>query len=115
MGGVETIEKGAETLLTQGPRRLGPFFVPMLLPNMASGAVSIALGSKGPNYAPVSACASAGHAIGESTLIIRRGDADVMFAGGGEAPISRLSVAGFNAMGALSTRNDNPQAASRPF
>jgi 3-oxoacyl-[acyl-carrier-protein] synthase II len=115
MGGVETIEKGAETLLTQGPRRLGPFFVPMLLPNMASGAVSIAVGSKGPNFAPISACASAGHAIGESALIIRRGDAEVMFAGGGEAPISRLGVAGFNAMGALSKRNDDPQGASRPF
>jgi beta-ketoacyl-acyl-carrier-protein synthase II len=115
MGGVETIEQGAETLLTQGPRRLGPFFVPMLLPNMASGAVSIAVGSRGPNFAPISACASAGHAIGESTMIIRRGDADVMFAGGGEAPISRLGVAGFNAMGALSTRNDDPGAASRPF
>jgi 3-oxoacyl-[acyl-carrier-protein] synthase II len=115
MGGLETIEKGAETLLTQGPRRLGPFFVPMLLPNMASGAVSIAVGSKGPNFAPISACASAGHAIGESALIIRRGDSEVMFAGGGEAPISRLGVAGFNAMGALSKRNDDPQGASRPF
>jgi 3-oxoacyl-[acyl-carrier-protein] synthase II len=115
MGGVETIEQGAETLFTQGPRRLGPFFIPMLLPNMASGAVSIAVGSKGPNFAPISACASAGHAIGESTMIIRRGDADVMFAGGGEAPISRLGVAGFNAMGALSKRNDDPKSASRPF
>ncbi len=115
MGGVETIEQGAETLLTQGPRRLGPFFIPMLLPNMASGAVAIAIGSKGPNFAPISACASAGHAIGEATLAIRRGAADVMLAGGSEAPIARLGVAGFNAMGALSTRNDNPRAASRPF
>lgn len=115
MGGVETIENGAETLFTQGPRRLGPFFVPMLLPNMASGAVAIAVGSKGPNFAPISACASAGHAIGESALIIRRGAADVMLAGGAEAPIARLAVAGFNAMGALSKRNDDPERASRPF
>jgi 3-oxoacyl-[acyl-carrier-protein] synthase II len=115
MGGVETIENGAETLLTKGPRRLGPFFVPMILPNMASGAVAIAIGSKGPNFAPTSACASAGHAIGEATLAIRRGSADVMLAGGAEAPISRLGVAGFNAMGALSTRNNDPQGASRPF
>jgi 3-oxoacyl-[acyl-carrier-protein] synthase II len=115
MGGVETIENGAETLLTKGPRRLGPFFVPMILPNMASGAVSIAIGSKGPNFAPVSACASAGHAIGEAMLAIRRSSADVMLAGGAEAPISRLGVAGFNAMDALSTRNNDPQRASRPF
>ena len=115
MGGVETFEQGVETLVTDGPRRLGPFFVPMVLPNMASGHVAIALGAKGPNFATVSACASSAHAIGEAALMIRRGLADVMFAGGAEAPVARIGVAGFNAMGALSTRNDDPAAASRPF
>ena len=115
MGGMETIQHGAETLAEHGPTRLGPFFVPMMLPNMAAGNIAIAIGAKGPNFATVSACASAAHAIGEATLMIRRGLADVMVAGGGEAPITKLGVAGFNAMGALSTRNDNPAGASRPF
>ena len=115
MGGVESFEQGVETLLTDGPRRLGPFFVPMVLPNMASGHVAIALGAKGPNFATVSACASSAHAIGEAAQMIRRGLADVMFAGGAEAPVARIGVAGFNAMGALSTRNDDPAGASRPF
>jgi 3-oxoacyl-[acyl-carrier-protein] synthase II len=115
MGAMETLETGAETLLTQGPGRLGPFFAPMVLPNMAAGMAAIALGAKGPTFATVSACASAGHAIGEGARMIREGLADIMFCGGGEAPITRLGVAGFNAMGALSTRNDEPQAASRPF
>lgn len=115
MGGLETLEQGAETLLRSGPARLGPFFVPMMLPNMASGVTAIAIGSKGPNFAPISACASAAHAIGEGAAMIRRGDADVMFAGGGEAPITRLGIAGFNAMGALSRRNVEPERASRPF
>jgi 3-oxoacyl-(acyl-carrier-protein) synthase len=86
-----------------------------MLPNMASGNVSIALGATGPNYAPTSACAASGHAIGEGTRIIQRGDADVVYAGGAEAPITRLSVAGYGSMGALSTRNDDPRTASRPF
>ncbi len=115
MGGIETLEQGATTLLQEGPARLGPFFVPMFLPNMASGTVAIAVGARGPNFAPTSACASSAHAIGEAAAIIRRGLADVMLAGGGEAPVTRLGVAGFNAMGALSTRNDDPAAASRPF
>lgn len=115
MGGIETIEQGMETLMTRGPSRVSPFFMPMMLPNMASGNVSIAIGATGPNYAPVSACASAAHAIGEAVEIIRRGDADVAFAGGAEAPVTRLSVAGFGAMGALSRRNDDPGSASRPF
>jgi 3-oxoacyl-[acyl-carrier-protein] synthase II len=115
MGAMETLEQGAETLLTQGPRRLSPFFTPMALPNMAAGMVSIAVGAKGPNFAPVSACASAGHAIGEGVRLIREGLADVVFAGGAEAPITRLGIAGFNAMGALSRRNDDPARASRPF
>ena len=115
MGGAETLDAGMETVLTSGPKRLSPFFMPMFLGNMASGTVSIVTGAKGPNYSPVSACASSGHAIGEAMEIIRRGDADVMIAGGSEAPMARMVVAGFNAMGALSTRNDDPQAASRPF
>jgi 3-oxoacyl-[acyl-carrier-protein] synthase II len=115
MGGAETIDSGVETVLTEGPTRLSPFFMPMLLANMASGTVAIITGAKGPNYSPVSACASSAHAIGEAAAIIRRGDADVMIAGGSEAPLARMVVAGFNAMGALSTRNDDPEAASRPF
>jgi 3-oxoacyl-[acyl-carrier-protein] synthase II len=115
MGGAETLDAGMETVLTAGPKRLSPFFMPMFLGNMASGTVSIVTGAKGPNYSPVSACASSGHAIGEAMEILRRGDADVMIAGGSEAPMARMVVAGFNAMGALSTRNDDPQAASRPF
>jgi 3-oxoacyl-[acyl-carrier-protein] synthase II len=115
MGGMETIDQGAETLFTNGPSRLSPFFVPMMLPNMASGSVAIATGAKGPNFATISACASSAHAIGEGTGMIRRGDVDLIFAGGGEAPVTRLGVAGFNAMSALSRRNDDPSRASRPF
>ncbi len=115
MGGMETIDQGAETLLTSGPRRLNPFFVPMMLANMASGTVSIAIGATGPNMATVSACASSAHAIGEGAEMIRSGRADVIVAGGTEAPVTRLGVAGFNAMGALSRRNDDPSGASRPF
>jgi 3-oxoacyl-[acyl-carrier-protein] synthase II len=115
MGGAETLDAGMETVLTEGPSRLSPFFMPMFLANMASGTVAIATGARGPNFAPVSACASSAHAIGEAAAIIRRGQADVMIAGGSEAPLARMVVAGFNAMGALSTRNDDPAAASRPF
>jgi 3-oxoacyl-[acyl-carrier-protein] synthase II len=115
MGGAETLDAGMETVLTEGPTRLSPFFMPMFLANMASGTVSIVTGAKGPNFSPVSACASSAHAIGEAAEIIRRGEADVMIAGGSEAPLARMIVAGFNAMDALSTRNDDPEAASRPF
>lgn len=115
MGGMETIEQGAETMMRQGPRRLSPFFIPMMLPNMAAGDVAIAAGARGPNFATVSACASAAHAIGEAALMISDGRADLMLAGGAEALVTPLSVGGFNAMGALSTRNEDPQAASRPF
>lgn len=115
MGGMETLEQGVGTLRDEGPGRLSPFFVPMFLPNMASGTVAIAVGARGPNYAPTSACASSAHAIGEAAATIRRGAADAMLAGGAEAPVTRLGVAGFNAMGALSTRNDDPAGASRPF
>jgi 3-oxoacyl-[acyl-carrier-protein] synthase II len=115
MGGMETFEAGTDSLLNGGPRRVSPFFVPMMLANMASGNVAIDLGTKGPNYAPVSACAASGHAIGEGALMIRQGFADAMVVGGGEAPITRMGVAGFGSMGALSTRNDDPAGASRPF
>jgi 3-oxoacyl-[acyl-carrier-protein] synthase II len=115
MGGAETLDAGIETVLTQGPGRLSPFFMPMFLANMASGTVAIVTGAKGPNFSPVSACASSAHAIGEAAEIIRRGEADVMIAGGSEAPLARMVVAGFNAMDALSTRNDDPAGASRPF
>jgi 3-oxoacyl-[acyl-carrier-protein] synthase II len=115
MGGVEAMEQGVEALVKSGPRRVSPFIVPAMLPNMASGNVSIALGATGPNYAPTSACAASGHSIGEGIRIIQRGDADVIYAGGAEAPITRLSLAGYGAMGALSRRNDDPAKASRPF
>jgi len=115
MGAMETLEAGAETLAAQGPRRLSPFFAPMALPNMAAGMTAIALGARGPCVATASACASAAHAIGEAAMMIRAGRADVMFAGGSDAPITKLGIGGFNAMGALSTRNDAPECASRPF
>jgi 3-oxoacyl-[acyl-carrier-protein] synthase II len=115
MGGIETLEAGAKTLLEQGAGRISPFFMPMFLPNMASGVVALTVGARGPNYAPVSACASSAHALGEAAMMIRRGWADAMLAGGSEAAVTPLSIAGFNAMGALSTRNDDPPAASRPF
>jgi 3-oxoacyl-[acyl-carrier-protein] synthase II len=115
MGGMATFEDGVRTLHTRGPGRISPFFVPMLLPDMATGIVSIQLGAKGPNLATVSACASAAHAIGEAAATIRRGDADVMLAGGSEAAVTPAGVAGFAAAGALSTRNDDPSHASRPF
>ncbi|MCA9832664.1 MAG: beta-ketoacyl-ACP synthase II [Thermomicrobiales bacterium] len=115
VGGVETMESGIENLVTGGPRRVSPFFVPMMLANMASGNVAIDIGAKGPNFAPVSACAAGAHAIGEGVTMIRNGIADVVIAGGAEAPIARIGVAGFSSMGALSTRNDAPEQASRPF
>lgn len=115
IGGMATLEEGMTTLLNQGPSRISPFFMPMFLTNMASGVVAMTFGMKGPNYAPVSACATSGHAIGEAAEMIRRGWADAMIASGTEAAVTPLSIAGFNAMGALSTRNDNPAGASRPF
>jgi 3-oxoacyl-[acyl-carrier-protein] synthase II len=115
MGGMETIERELGTLNSRGPDRVSPFFVPMYLADMASGYVSIVLGARGPNLSTLSACASAAHAIGESAAIIRRDDADVMIAGGSEAAVTRGSVAGFAALQALSTRNDEPSTASRPF
>ena len=115
MGGLATIEEGYRDLQEKGPARVRPFFIPMIICNMAPGQVSISLGVKGPNSCTVSACASAGHAIGDSLEIIQRGSADVMIAGGSECAITQLGVAGFCALKALSTRNDEPKTASRPF
>ena len=115
IGGIITTEAQFRVLDTRGPERVSPFVVPMMLPNMASGQVSIALGARGPNLAPVSACSSAADALGLAAETIRRGDADIMLAGGAEAPICEMAVAGFGAARALSARNEPPAAASRPF
>jgi len=115
IGGISTIVDAAITLHTRGPDRVSPFVVPMMLPDMLSGLIAIDTGAKGPNFAISSACATAGHTIGESVEIIKRGEADVMIAGGGEAPVTRIGLAAFDSMRALSRRNDEPQRASRPF
>lgn len=115
IGGVETWEVQHQNLLNNGPRRVSPFFVPMLIANMASGMVAILTGAKGPNMAVVTACATASHSTGEAWHMIRRGDADAMIVGGAEAAIRPLSCAGFCTMKAMSTRNDDPEHASRPF
>jgi 3-oxoacyl-[acyl-carrier-protein] synthase II len=115
IGGMETIENQARALFEKGPSRVSPFMIPMLIVNMASGYVSMLLGAKGPNLSVVSACATATHALGEATRAIVHGDADVMIAGGTEAAITQMGYAGFCAMRAMSTRNDEPQRASRPF
>jgi len=115
IGGLATLEENHKILLEKGPRRVSPFMVPMMIANMASGLVSIEIGAKGPNSSVVSACATGTHAIGDAAEIIRRGRADVMIAGGSEATIRPLAFAGFGNMKALSTRNDEPQKASRPF
>lgn len=115
MGGLGTIEEGYRDLEARGPSRVRPFFIPMIICNMAPGQVSISLGVKGPNSCTVSACASSAHAIGDAYDIIERGEADVMVTGGTECAITRLGVAGFCALKALSTRNDDPATASRPF
>lgn len=115
IGGISTIEKNYELLSKRGPTRVSPFFLPAALANLASGQVSIRYRLKGPNFANVTACAASTHSIGDSFKIIQRGDADVMVAGGAEYPITPLGIAGFSVMKALSTRNDEPQKASRPF
>lgn len=114
IGGVETIETQVRTLHERGPRRVSPFFIPMMIPNMASGQVSIHLGAKGPSNCSVTACASGTNSIGEAFRVIQRGDAIAMFAGGTEAPITPVSFAGFCANKALST-NPDPETACRPF
>jgi 3-oxoacyl-[acyl-carrier-protein] synthase II len=115
IGGLPSIERQHAILLREGPRRVSPFFIVGLIVNMASGQVSIRYGAKGPNQAACTACATGTHAIGDAFEIIKRGDADVMIAGGCESVIAPLSLAGFSAMRALSTRNDDPEGASRPF
>jgi beta-ketoacyl-acyl-carrier-protein synthase II len=115
IGGILTIEEQFRIMLEKGPDRISPFFIPMLISDMASGQVSILFGAKGPNSTVVTACATGTHAIGDAYHIIRRGDADAMIAGGAEAAISPLGLGGFCAARALSTRNDDPERASRPF
>jgi 3-oxoacyl-[acyl-carrier-protein] synthase II len=115
LGGVGTLWDGMSTNALRGPDRISPFLIPMGIPNVGAGQVAINFGMTGPNFATVSACATGGHAIGEASEIIRRGDADVMLAGGSEAGIFEPLVGGFAAMRALSTRNDDPEGASRPF
>ena len=115
MGGLHAIEHYHSVFLEKGPRRISPFFIPMLIVNLAAGQISIRFGAKGPNSAVATACATGSHAIGDAFKIIQRGDADVMIAGGTESVITPLGIGGFNAMKALSTRNDEPKKASRPF
>jgi 3-oxoacyl-[acyl-carrier-protein] synthase II len=115
IGGFSTIEREHEALLSGGPRRISPFFIPASIINLAAGQVSIRFGARGPNLATCTACTASAHAVGEAFEIIRRGDADVMIAGGSEASITPMGVGGFAAMRALSTRNDEPELASRPF
>jgi len=115
LGGLETLEEGFEVVTTKGPRRVSPFTIPKLIANMAPGHVSMMFNARGPNLSSVSACATGAHSIGDAARLIAMDDADVMFAGGAEATITRLGIAGFAAMRALSTRNDEPERASRPF
>lgn len=115
MGGLPFIEKQHQTMLERGPSRLTPFFIPAVISNMASGQVSIQTGAQGPNYSVTSACASGAHSIGEAANYIRNGYCDVMIAGGTESVISPMAIGGFASMKALSTRNDSPTQASRPW
>lgn len=115
IGGMDTFEREARKLIEKGPGRISPFFIPMLIADIAPGHISMQYGFKGPNYAIISACASSSHAIGEAFRYVQRGEAEVMVCGGAEATITPMGVGGFNAMKALSTRNDAPQQASRPF
>jgi len=115
IGGISTLIEGEEVRKTKGPDRVSPFVIPMLIVNMAAGLVSMRFGAKGPNSSVVTACATGNHAIGDAFKIIERGDADIMIAGGAEAIIVPLTIAGFCSMKAMSTRNDEPEKASRPF
>ena len=115
IGGFGTIEREHKAFIEGGPRRISPFFIPASIINLAAGQVSIRLGAKGPNSATCTACSASAHAIGDAWEVIRRNDADVMIAGGSEAAITEMGVGGFAAMRALSTRNDEPERASRPF
>jgi 3-oxoacyl-[acyl-carrier-protein] synthase II len=115
LGGLPTFEKNHSALLEKGPGRVSPFFIPMLIANMASGHIAMHFGAKGPNTCVVTACATGAHSIGDAFRAIQYGDAEVIIAGGTEANIAPLTIAGFNAMKALSARNDEPEKASRPF
>jgi len=115
IGGLPLIEEMHTKLMERGPSRISPFFIPGLIVNLAAGQISIRFTCKGPNSAPATACATGAHAIGDAFKVIQRDDADVMFAGGTEAVITPLAVGGFAAMRALSTRNDEPERASRPW
>jgi len=115
IGGFTIIEREHQAFLEGGPRKISPFFIPSSIINLAAGQVSIRLGARGPNSAPCTACSSGAHAVGDAFRVISRGDADVMIAGGSEAAVTPMGVGGFAAMRALSTRNEEPQRASRPF
>ena len=115
IGGIHTFEEQSRILMEKGPKRVSPFFIPMIIPNMAAGQISIIIGARGPNWSAVTACASGAHAIGEAFKVIQRGQADCMIAGGAEASITPLAYAGFSSAGALSKYNEAPEKASRPF
>lgn len=115
IGGLETLEEEHKKLVEKGPGRISPFLIPMMISNMAAGQVSMSFNAKGPNFSVVTACASGTNAIGEAYKLIQRGDADVMLSGGAESSITQLGMAGFCSMKAMSTRNDDPKTASRPF
>ncbi|MFI5310084.1 MAG: beta-ketoacyl-ACP synthase II [Gemmatimonadales bacterium] len=115
IGGIQTLQEQSESLLKGGPRKLSPFFIPMIIPDMAAGIISIEYGFRGPNHSVVSACATGNHSLADAAALVRAGQADIIVAGGAEAPICELGVGGFAAMHALSTRNDSPATASRPF
>lgn len=115
IGGMQVFEEQCKVFLEKGPRRISPFFVPMMIPDIAAGQISIQFGMQGPNFAVVSACATAGHSIHVAARLIQAGEAEMILAGGTEAPINHMGLGGFNAMKALSTRNDAPAKASRPF
>src|SRR5438876_8814235 len=115
IGGFTVIEREHQAFLQGGPRKISPFFIPSSIINLAAGQVSIRFGARGPNSAPCTACSSGAHAVGDAFRVVSRGDADVMICGGSEAAITPMGVGGFAAMRALSTRNDEPERASRPF
>ncbi|MGO1370581.1 MAG: beta-ketoacyl-ACP synthase II [Senegalia sp. (in: firmicutes)] len=115
IGGIQTFEEQNEKLIKKGPKRISPFFIPMMIGNMAAGQVAIALDAKGPNETIITACASSTNSIGDAFKLLQRGDADILISGGTEASITPIALAGFSSMKALSTNNDNPKGASRPF
>lgn len=115
LGGLATIEETAAVIASRGPKKVSPFFIPGLIVNLAPGQISIRMGAKGPNWSPVSACATSAHALGEAAELLRRGTCDVVITGGAEATITPLGIGGFNAMKALSTRNHEPEKACRPW